>query len=130
MAQTPEGKVKAMVKKGLASLKSKPYIFMPVQSGFGSTTLDFLACVGGKFVAIETKADHTKSLTPRQVIITEMMHMAGAKVYVVYDQQSCDAMIADLLLMMEFDPDANDHSPAGRTCLDFSHTGIGTPDEI
>jgi hypothetical protein len=106
MGQTPEGKVKAMVKKGLASLKPDPYIFMPVQSGFGSTTLDFLGCVAGKFIAIETKADGTKKLTPRQVATMDQIHLAGGKVFVVYDQTTCDEMLAQLHLMMEFDPDA------------------------
>lgn len=56
---TPEGRVKAKVNKIL-----KPYIergdiykFMPVQAGFGTKTLDYLLCVRGKFVAIETKRE-------------------------------------------------------------------------
>lgn len=105
---TPEGKIKAMVKKGLASLKTKPYVFMPVQSGFGSASLDFLACIGGQFVAIETKADVTKTLTPRQIATTGFIHLAGGKVFIVYDQTTCDHMIASLILMMEFDPHATD----------------------
>ena len=111
MGQTPEGKIKAMVKKGLASLKAKPYVFMPVQSGFGSTTLDFLACVGGRFIAIETKADITKQLTPRQVATMDYIHLAGGTVFVVYDQTTCDEMIAQLIIMLEFDPDAACPSP-------------------
>lgn len=95
-----------MVKKALASLKPEPYIFMPVQSGFGSTTLDFLVCVAGKFIAIETKADGTKLPTPRQVATMDFIHLAGGKVFVVYDQTTCDEMLAQLILMMEFDPDA------------------------
>lgn len=93
-----------MVKKGLASLKTKPYVFMPVQSGYGSTSLDFLACIGGRFVAIETKANVAKQLTPRQISTRDYIHQAGGKVFVVYDQPSCDAMVAELILMLEHDP--------------------------
>lgn len=103
-----------MVKKALASLNRKYYVFMPVQSGFGGTSLDFLACVAGKFVAIETKADVSKKLAPRQVATADFIKLAGGRVFVVYDQKSCDAMLAALLLMMEFDPDANAVPAAGR----------------
>lgn len=103
-----------MVKKALASLKPDPYIFMPVQSGFGSTTLDFLGCIAGKFIAIETKADGTKKLTPRQIATMDFIRLAGGKVFVVYDQTTCDEMLAQLTLMMEFDPDAVSPSYAQR----------------
>jgi hypothetical protein len=114
MGQTPEGKIKAMVKKALASLDPNHYSFMPVQSGFGTTGLDFFLCIRGKFIAVETKADHTKKLRPRQIGVMDQIHLAGGKVFIVYDQATCDTMIATLTLMMEFDPDANDQPSFGR----------------
>lgn len=50
---TPEGKIKDKVKAYLDSIGA--YYFMPVQMGYGKRTLDFLCCVRGYFVAIETK---------------------------------------------------------------------------
>jgi hypothetical protein len=49
---TPEGKVKARVKRALAALPGKVYSFMPVQTGYGAPTLDFLICYRGRFFAI------------------------------------------------------------------------------
>jgi hypothetical protein len=56
---TPEGKVKAAVNKVLARYK-KIYRFMPVPYGYGESSLDYLICVNGRFVAIETKAPGKK----------------------------------------------------------------------
>jgi hypothetical protein len=64
MALTPEGKVKAAVKRVLARYPES-YFFMPVQAGFGKKTLDFLICHYGEFIAIETKAPGKKP-TPLQ----------------------------------------------------------------
>ncbi|WP_454627679.1 hypothetical protein [Bradyrhizobium cenepequi] len=55
MALTPEGKVKAAVKRVLARYP-ETYVFMPVQGGYGKKTLDFLICHYGEFISIETKA--------------------------------------------------------------------------
>lgn len=90
----PEAKVKKDAKKHLAFAKA--YEFWPVQTGYGKSTLDCLACVPtqkscprcgevqtfGQFVAIETKAEGRK-LTKRQELIAKMMKQSGAIVYVV-----------------------------------------------
>lgn len=66
MSETPEGKVKAVVKdflrdRRVASL-SRPvpdavgYYHMYVPSGYGDPALDFTGCYRGRFFAIETKA--------------------------------------------------------------------------
>ena len=47
--KTPEGRIKEYVKKHLRKIGA--YFFMPVQVGYGETSLDFLCCVDGKFVA-------------------------------------------------------------------------------
>jgi len=61
---TPEGRIKAKVKRALATL-GKRYCFMPVQNGMGAPSLDFVNSIYGFFVAIETKTPG-KQLTPRQ----------------------------------------------------------------
>jgi|SRR5579859_5948221 len=87
---TPEGRIKAMVKKALDIYIQPHWRFMPVQTGYGSTALDFLICVNGWFVAIETKKDGKAKLTPLQQTTKTDMEAAGALVFVVYDQASCD----------------------------------------
>jgi len=55
MAQTPENKVKASIKKILA--KHSVYYVMPIGSGYGNAGVpDFICNVNGKFLAIEAKA--------------------------------------------------------------------------
>ncbi len=58
------------------------YYFMPVQSGYGSPSLDFLCCYEGKFFAVETKAPG-KRLTARQENTKHVMEAHGATVFVV-----------------------------------------------
>lgn len=55
MAMTPEGKVKAAVKK---ELKARGiFFFLPVSNGMGQVGIpDFICCCQGMFLAIETKA--------------------------------------------------------------------------
>jgi hypothetical protein len=53
---TPEGKVKAKVKKILAELGA--YYAMPMGTGFGNAGVpDFLVCYRGLFIGLETKAN-------------------------------------------------------------------------
>ena len=55
MAQTPESKVKASIKKIL--LRQHIYYVMPIGSGYGNAGVpDFICNVNGKFLAIEAKA--------------------------------------------------------------------------
>ncbi len=77
---TPEGKVKAAVKKWLKSRGA--YFFMPVQGGYGAATLDFLVCLDGKFIGIETKAPGKKA-TPRQEIVMEEIRAAGGRAFLI-----------------------------------------------
>lgn len=70
MAQTPEGAVKAAVKKWLA--EHDIYYAMPMGTGYGSSGVpDFLCCHNGRFLAIETKAPgkrkNTTALQDRQI---------------------------------------------------------------
>lgn len=81
MASTPEGKVKATVSKLLKSVDGL-YYFMPVPSGYGESSLDYLGCYRGKFFAIETKKPGGKP-TDRQKMVIEKMRKAGAAVFVI-----------------------------------------------
>lgn len=83
---TPEGKVKAAVRRDIKPIV-RLWDFMPVQTGMGKPALDFLICVNGRFVAIETKAKG-KKLTSRQIQTKLEMENAGAKVFVVDDAES------------------------------------------
>ena len=97
---TPEGEIKAYVKRRLdAEFDSRPpfahYRFMPVQTGYGKRSLDFLLCIYGKFYAIETKAPG-KDLTELQKITRDEIQAAGGTVYKVDSYESCDAAIEDI----------------------------------
>lgn len=59
MALTPEGKVKAKVRKLLD--KFNVYHFMPATGGFGRSGVpDIVGCYHGKFFAVECKAGGNK----------------------------------------------------------------------
>lgn len=86
---TPEHKIKAKVNKAL-----KPYIdagkvwkFMPVQQGYGTPALDYLLCINGWFIAIETKKPGGK-VTARQQRTIEAIEAAGGTVFIVDDEES------------------------------------------
>jgi hypothetical protein len=78
---TPEGKVKAAVNRIIDKYKSV-YKFMPVPSGYGPSSLDYLLCINGHFVAIETKAPGKKP-TDRQKMIIGQITRAGGVVFVI-----------------------------------------------
>jgi len=75
MAQTPEGKIKDKVKAVLK--KHGAYYFMPVQTGYGASTLDFLVCHKGNFIAIETKAPGKKLTARQEVIVNDIAAAKG-----------------------------------------------------
>lgn len=81
MATTPEGKVKKTVSTLLKSVEGLFYT-MPVPSGFGESTLDYIGCYRGKYFAVETKAPGKKP-TDRQEAIINKMRKAGGAVFVI-----------------------------------------------
>ena len=85
---TPEGKVKAAISRVIADYK-KVYKFMPVPSGYGPSSLDYILCVEGTFVAIEAKAPGKKP-TPRQKSIIGAIERAGGKVFVIDSADKTD----------------------------------------
>lgn len=79
--QTPEGRVKAVIKLALATRGA--YFFMPVSNGMGVMgTPDILACVWGRFVAIEAKAGTNKP-TALQIRSLQRIHEAGGLALVI-----------------------------------------------
>lgn len=80
--KTPEGRLKDSIKLYLKQLGC--YQFMPVQTGYGTQSVDFLCCVPtmhnggrvGRFLAIETKAPGKKP-TPRQELCLKQVAEAG-----------------------------------------------------
>jgi hypothetical protein len=84
--KTLEGKLKDQVK---AFLKERgAWFFMPVPTGYGTPTLDFIGCYKGRFVAIETKAPGKKP-TPRQMATLQAMGKAGAVAFWTDDIERC-----------------------------------------
>ena len=56
---TPEGKVKAQIKRIVA--EAGAYYAMPMGTGFGNAGVpDFLICHKGEFIAVEAKANGNK----------------------------------------------------------------------
>lgn len=91
MANTPEGKVKDMVRKMLKEFGHSLYAHWPVQNGMGSPTLDCIGCIAGCYFGIETKVEG-KKLTPRQETTKAQMEAAGAVVFVIrngLDVENC-----------------------------------------
>lgn len=88
---TPEGKVKARLKKMLDTFNGDAYVFMPVQNGYGASTIDYLMCFRGLFIGIETKRPGGAP-TPRQEMVMEDIRKAGGSTFVV----SCDEEVQTL----------------------------------
>jgi hypothetical protein len=87
MAQTPEGRVKAAVKK---VLKQKgAWFYMPVQNGMGVVGIpDFVCCWRGRFLGIETKAPgKRKNLSANQAMQLGLIDDAEGLTLVVDDVQ-------------------------------------------
>lgn len=92
---TPEGKVKAKVNALLKLYGNELYKFMPVPGGFGPSSLDYILCARGVFVAIETKKPGGK-LTARQEFIASQIRAASGKVFIVDNDLSL-AVLRDFL---------------------------------
>jgi len=87
---TPEGALKKQVKAYLNERGA--YYFMPLPTAWGANAVDFICCVKGRFVAIETKIWPRKP-TPRQLLCLNAVQAAGGVGFVAYDM---DAVRANL----------------------------------
>jgi len=96
MAQTPEAKVKAAVRKQLVELGA--YYFSPVTGGYGGSGVpDIVGCYKGKFFAIECKAGRGKTTALQDKNIA-MIHAAGGGAIVV-NEESVDMVSAWVLML-------------------------------
>lgn len=88
---TPEGKVKAQIKKWLADRGA--YYAMPIGSTFGNAGVpDFLCCINGRFLAIEAKAPGKRhTVTALQKKNLEQIKAAGGEALVVDNVSDLDA---------------------------------------
>lgn len=91
---TPEGKIKAKLRARLNQLP-KRYIFMPMQNGMGAPTLDYLICIDGRFVAIETKRPGGH-MTPRQELTAQQIREAGGLVFLVDGDEAINTCLLQL----------------------------------
>ena len=82
---TPEGKVKAKLKKH--PWLANAYQYWPVPSGYGKQTLDCICCepgdTAGQFVGYECKRFGIRKPTPRQAAIMREMRAAGGRTFIV-----------------------------------------------
>lgn len=84
MAMTPEGRVKAAVRKMLGELGA--YHFAPPANGYGRMGIpDIIGCYRGYFFAIECKAGRGK-LTALQELEIERIREAGGVAWVVNEE--------------------------------------------
>lgn len=78
---TPEGKVKAKVKKVLNDIGA--YYAMPVGTGFGNSGVpDFLVCLRGRFYAIECKANGGKTTALQEKHLADIRDAGGVSLVV------------------------------------------------
>jgi pantoate kinase len=90
---TPEGKVKAKVKKVLNELGC--YYAMPVGTGFGNSGVpDFLICKGGLFYGIECKANGGKP-TALQLKHLDDIRKAGG-IAMIVDETNVETLRKEL----------------------------------
>jgi hypothetical protein len=86
---TPEGKVKAKVKKYLVEMGA--YYAMPATGGYGlSGTPDFLICYRGMFVAIECKAGGNKPTALQEAALQRIRDAGGMAL--VIDETNVDEL--------------------------------------
>jgi hypothetical protein len=85
---TPEKKVKDQVKKALAAHGA--YYFMPATHGYGSSGVpDIAACLAGRFLGIECKANGGKPTALQLKNLRELSSVGGIAVLV--DETGMDA---------------------------------------
>jgi hypothetical protein len=74
---TPESKVQTRVKEILK--RHNTYTFMPPMNGYGRSGVpDIVACIDGKFIAVECKADGNK---PTKLQLKTLHEIANASGY-------------------------------------------------
>ena len=91
---TPEGKVKARVKKILVDLNA--YYTMPHGAGYGNAGVpDFLVCYKGRFIGIECKANGNKPTALQMFNLCEIRRCGGTGL--VIDETNVDELREELV---------------------------------
>ena len=86
---TPEGKVKAKIKKVLKD--NDIYYIMPATGGYGNSGApDFIVCHEGKFIGIETKAGKNKPTALQQRNIDQINAQGGLAL--VVNEENVDSI--------------------------------------
>lgn len=94
MATTPEGKVKAAVRKILTRLDV--YHFMPPGMGLGRSGIpDIIGCKNGKFIAIECKAGKGKTTALQE---RELLAICNAGGFTFVVNETCIDELEERLL--------------------------------
>jgi len=78
---TAENLVKREIKRGLTARGI--WFFMPVQTGYGRRSVDFICCWQGLFLAIEAKAGENKLGRQQQATLEEIKE-AGGRAVIAY----------------------------------------------
>ena len=91
---TPEGKLKSEVKDYLRAIGA--HSFMPRPTEWGHNAVDFICCVRGRYVAIETKI-WPRVATARQRLFLQAVQEAGGIGFVAYDMQAVYANVGPLV---------------------------------
>lgn len=112
---TPEGRVKTAVNKVLDQYQPI-YVYMSVPYGYGKSTLDYLVCYRGHFIAIETKAPGETPTSRQNSILREI---AGAEGFtLVIDREDGCGELIKLLEHLTYAPSASERStPADRSAV-------------
>lgn len=88
---TPEGAVKAAVKKILVSYGA--WFFMPVSNGMGRHGIpDFIACLEGCFIAVECKAGKGKTTALQDRELAAINNAGGFSLVVTDDPATQDTL--------------------------------------
>lgn len=84
MGMTPEAKVKKAVRQVLDGLGA--YYVMPVTGGYGKQGApDFLVCLNGKFIGIETKAGKGKLTALQEMNLKQIIGAGGVSLVIRED---------------------------------------------
>jgi hypothetical protein len=110
-----ERDVKKNVKEIIKLIDPTADVFMPVQTGFGASDLDFIVTVKGVALRIETKVDR-KQPSPRQNLRIAELVKAGAVVLVI-DQHNLRHVKATVELLVS---SLEGHAESARRYADDS----------
>jgi len=95
MAATPESRVKARVKAILSEYGA--WYFMPVSNGMGRHGIpDILACLNGRFIAVECKAGKGKTTALQDRELAHIEAAGGVALVVTDDPATQDELRRNL----------------------------------